>query len=276
MPGALIGAGVVAALYCLIAAVLFLAQRRILFLPDRSRPDLARTGVQGAREMTVTTPDGLMLLAWFSPPERDDGCIVLHLHGNAGHIGHRAYRLAAYRRQGWGALMLEYRGFGGNPGSPSETGLLTDARAGLASLRSMGFAAERILLWGESLGTGLAVRLAVEQPVAAVLLEAPYTSIADMARRRYPFLPVNWLLLDRFELSPVIGDVRAPVLVMHGARDRIIPLSMGRAVYVAAPEPKQLWIAPEAGHVDLIEAGAVEAAADFVARMRGVSRHGLA
>jgi fermentation-respiration switch protein FrsA (DUF1100 family) len=112
------------------------------------------------------------------------------------------------------------------------------------------------------------VRLAVECPVAAVLLEAPYTSIVDMARRRYPFVPVGLLLRDRFDSWRIVGDVRAPVLVMHGAHDGIIPLPMGRAVYDAAPEPKQLWIAPDAGHVDLIEAGAVDAAADFVKRMR--------
>jgi hypothetical protein len=148
MRGALIVAGALVGLYGLIAVVLFLAQRRILFRPDRARPDLARAGVPGMRDMTVTTPDGLALLAWYLPPARDDGFIVLHLHGNAGHIGHRAYRLAEYRRHGWGALMLEYRGFGGNPGSPSEAGLLIDARAGLALVRSMGFAADRVLLWG--------------------------------------------------------------------------------------------------------------------------------
>jgi fermentation-respiration switch protein FrsA (DUF1100 family) len=267
MRGVLIGAGVLVVLYGLLAASLFLMQRRILFLPDTGRPDLARAAIPGVRAMTVTTDDGLALLAWYLPPERDDGQVVLYLHGNAGHIGHRAYRLERYRRLGWGVLLLEYRGYGGNAGSPSEAGLLTDARAGLASLQAMGFPPHRILLWGESLGSGLAVRLAVEQPVAAVLLEAPYTSITDMAWRRFPFVPVNWLLLDRFDSLGAIGGVRAPVLVMHGALDRIIPLAMGLRVYDAAPEPKELWIAEHAGHVDLVEAGAIEAAGDFVARM---------
>jgi fermentation-respiration switch protein FrsA (DUF1100 family) len=267
MGTALIAALGLAVLYLLAMAALFLFQRRILFLPDQTPPDLTRVLGSGIRKLTVTTPDGLALLAWYMPPAREDGSVVLYLHGNAGHIGHRAYRLGPYHRLGWGVLLLEYRGYGGNPGRPSEHGLLTDARAGLAALEAMGFPPHRILLWGESLGSGLAVRLASERPVAAVLLEAPYTSIADLARRRFPFAPVNRLLLDRFETLRIIGDVRAPVLVMHGALDQIIPLAMGRAVYEAAPHPKEFWVAPLAGHVDLVEAGAIEAAADFVNRV---------
>ncbi len=263
----LIGAGVLACLYGLIITVIFLMQRRILFLPDSTAPDLARAGVAGVRAITVTTTDGLSLLAWYMPPVRPDGPVVLYLHGNAGHIGHRAYRLGPFHRLGWGALLLEYRGYGGNAGRPSEAGLLTDARAGLSALVAMGFPPSQILLWGESLGTGLAVRLAVEQPVRALLLEAPFTSITRIAQSRFPFVPVRWLLLDRFDSLRIIGGVRAPVLVMHGARDRIVPIAMGRAIYAAAPEPKELWIAPHFGHVDLIEGGATEAAAHFVARL---------
>ena len=261
------GAAALAGLYLLVALGLFLLQRRILFLPDRTPPDLARTGIPGLRTVAVAAADGLSLLSWYLPPPGEAAPVVLYLHGNAGHIGHRVARLPHFQRLGWGVSMLEYRGYGGNPGSPSEAGLLADARGGLAALRAMGFPPERIVLWGESLGTGLAVRLAAETPVAAVLLEAPYTSIAAMAKRHYGFLPVDWLLRDRFDSLAAIGRVRAPVLVMHGARDRLIPAAMGRALFEAAGGPKELWIAPEAGHVDLVEAGAIEAAGDFVGRM---------
>jgi fermentation-respiration switch protein FrsA (DUF1100 family) len=263
----LIGAKALIVFYGLVVVAMFMSQRRMLFRPDRTPPDLARARVPGVRQLTVTPADGLALLAWYMPPAREGGHVVLYLHGNAGHIGHRAYRLGPFQQLGWGVLLLEYRGYGGNPGRPSEAGLLTDARAGLTALRAMGFAPSGILLWGESLGSGLAVRLAIEQPVAAVLLEAPYTSITDIARSRFPFLPVTWLLLDRFDSLRVIGDVHAPVLVMHGARDRIVPVAMGRAIHEHAPEPKELWIAPHAGHIDLVEAGAVEAAGDFISRM---------
>jgi uncharacterized protein len=267
MRDAVIWAGVLAALYGLAVTVLFLRQRRILFRPSNNPPDLARLPVAGVRPMTVLTADGLSLLAWYMPPRRESGRVILYLHGNAGHIGHRAYRLGPFGQLGWGVMLLEYRGFGGNPGRPSEQGLLSDARAGLAALRTMGFAPERIVLWGESLGSGLAVQLAAEQPVAAVLLEAPYTSIADIARRRFPFAPVRWLLLDQFDTLRVIGGVRAPVLVMHGGRDQIIPVAMGRTVYEAAAEPKELWIVPEADHFNMVEAGAIEAATDFMNRI---------
>ena len=271
MLGALIGAGVLAGLYGLIVTALFLSQRQILFRPDPTPPDLIRAGVPGTRQIIVATPDGLSLLAWYMPP-RDGGRVVLYLHGNAGNIGHRGYRLERFRRLGWGALLLEYRGYGGNPGRPSEAGLIVDARAGLAALRTMGFPPADVLLWGESLGSGLVVRLATEQPVGAVLLESPYTSIADIARSRFPYVPVRWLLLDPFDSLRIIGDARAPVLVLHGAHDRIVPVAMGRAIYAAAPDPKRLWIAPQAGHVDLVEAGAIEAAGVFIADMERATR----
>jgi fermentation-respiration switch protein FrsA (DUF1100 family) len=267
MRGILIGGGVLAMLYALAVAALFLLQRRILYLPDNTRPDVARAGIADLRQMTVTTADGLSLLAWFLPP-RDGQPVVLHLHGNAGNIGHRSFRLGHFRRLGWGVLLLDYRGFGGNPGTPSEQGLLTDGRAGVSALERMGFAPSQIILWGESLGSGVAVQLGVEKSFAAVILEAPYTSITDMARRRFPFVPSGWLLLDRFDSLRAIGGLRAPVLIIHGARDRIIPVAMGQALFEAAPEPKQLWIVPESGHLDLVEAGAIEQAGAFVAEHR--------
>ena len=267
-------AGSLAALYVLALAGLYLLQRRILFQANTRPPDFARVAVPDARVMTVTTEDGLSLLAWYMPPARDDGRVVLYLHGNAGNIGNRAYRFGPNRQLGWGLLLLEYRGYGGNPGSPSEAGLLIDARAGMAALLAMGFTPDRILLWGASLGTGLAVQLAAERPVAALLLEAPYTSIAALARMRFRFAPVDLLLRDRFDSLSVIGRVRAPILVMHGANDRLIPVAVARALYEAAPEPKQLWIAPEGGHNHLVEAGAIDAAGEFVERMEQEGRMG--
>ena len=253
-------------IYVLMAAGLFLFQRRILYLPDRARPDLARAGVAGAMETTVSTQDGLTLLAWYLPPAAPDGFVVLYLHGNAGHLGHRACRFAPFAALGWGVLMPEYRGFGGNPGSPSEAGLNLDAQAGLAALRAKGVPLSRILFWGESLGSGVAAQLATAHTPGAVLLEAPYTSIVAMARLHYPFVPVGTLLLDRFDSLTAVPKIRAPVLIMHGARDAIIPPRMGKALFDAATGPKEFWLAPLGGHADLTEAGAVEAAAAFVQR----------
>jgi fermentation-respiration switch protein FrsA (DUF1100 family) len=165
---------------------------------------------------------------------------------------------------GWGVLLLEYRGYGGNAGSPSEAGLVMDAQAGLAELRRRGVAANRTLLWGESLGTGLAVRLGSENAVAAVLLDSPYTSIVDAAARQYPFVPVRLLLKDRFESVSRVPGIAAPILVMQGSADRLVPPAMGQAIAAAANVPAEVWVAPGAGHVDLGPYGAVEAAAAFV------------
>ena len=260
-------AGAIAlALYALVLAGLYTFQRRLLFIPDTSVPDPMRAGLPDAGIRRIMTDDGLPLLAWHVPPPRPDGFTVLFLHGNAGNIAHRAGRVHRLRAAGWGVLLLEYRGYGGNPGTPSEGGLIHDARAGLAELRRLGVPPDRLLLWGESLGTGLAVWLATEEDVAAVLLDAPYTSIVDAAQRQYPYVPVRPLLKDRFDSLARIARVRAPILVMQGSADRLVPPAMGRALIAAATAPTELWVAEGAGHEDLGPYGAVDAAAAFVSR----------
>lgn len=260
----IVAAVLAAGAYCLMVGLLTWQQRRFLYEPDTHRPDISLAGVPGARAMTVHTRDGLDLLAWMIPPADDTQPVVLFLHGNGGNIGYRAREFGALRHFGWGILMLDYRGYGGNPGVPTETGLYEDARAAYATLRALGIPAGRILVWGESLGTGVAVHLAAEQDVGAILLEAPYTSIAAIARKRFPFVPIDLLLRDRFDLIGRISAVHAPVLVMTGGRDNVIPPAMGRAVFDAADQPKQFWLAPEARHNDLADAGAFAVARAFI------------
>ena len=255
---------VAAILYIVVLAGLYSFQRRLLFIPDTAVPDPMRAGVPDVAILHIPTDDGFSLVAWYVPPAHPNGFTVLLLHGNAGNIGNRSGRLRAMRRIGWGVLLLEYRGYGGNAGSPSEDGLTRDARAGLAELQRRGVAADRVLLWGESLGTALAIRLATENPVAAVLLDSPYTSIVDAAQRQYPYVPVRPLLRDRFDSMSRVARVKAPILVMQGSVDRLVPPAMGRALMAAATVPTELWVAEGAGHEDLGPYGAVEAAAAFV------------
>jgi fermentation-respiration switch protein FrsA (DUF1100 family) len=239
--------------------------RRLLYFPDRTRPDLRAVGLAAAREVRVATEDGLDLLAWWVPPAATRPVIV-YFHGNGGHIGYRAERLHVLAGAGFGALFLEYRGYGGNPGSPSEEGFYADARAALAFIDRRGIPPERLVLYGESLGTAVAVRMASERQVAAVVLESPYTSIEALGRHHYPLLPVRLLLRDRFDAAARIGAVRAPLLFLHGERDDVVPAAFGRALFAAAPEPKEAWFAPSGGHVDLRAHGAFDVVADFLRR----------
>jgi hypothetical protein len=260
------GIGAAVLLYGFFLGWLYVCQRRLLYRPDANLPPPTQFGLHDIDVIHFKAADGAPLFAWYAAPTSSDAFVVLYLHGNGGHIGYRAHRLHRMTGLGWGVLLLEYRGFGGNPGAPTETGLMQDARAALDELGRRDIAAERILLWGESLGTGLAVVLAVEQDVAAVLLESPYTSIADAAQIHYPYVPARRLIKDRFDTRSRIERVRAPMFIMQGALDRIVPPAMGRELLHLATAPAELWVAETAGHNDLAQAGAIEAAADFVRR----------
>ena len=253
-------------LYLLVVLALHAGQRRLLFMPDPSRPDLGPARSLGARAETLRTTDGLALLAWYLPPPAGRP-VILYLHGNGGNLANRIPRLLAFAKAGWGVLMPEYRGYGGNPGEPSAEGFDLDARAAAAFLDTAGIPPARRVLYGESIGTGVAVRLGAEHPIGALILESPYTSITAIARRRFPFVPVGLLLRDPFDALSRIDQVRAPLLVLQGTRDSIVPPDLGRALFDAAPEPKQLWVAPLAGHNDLMQHGAFPVIAGFVGRL---------
>jgi fermentation-respiration switch protein FrsA (DUF1100 family) len=192
--------------------------------------------------------------------------VLLYLNGNGGNLLHRAPRLQHFRDLGWGVLLVQWRGYGGNPGSPSEAGLMEDARAGLRALQDAGVPAARIVPWGESLGTAPAIRLAAEQPeaIGALILESPFTSLLALGRLHYPLLPAGLLLRDRYDSLAQMPQVRVPVLVLQGARDTLVPPAMGRALAEAAQAPVEVWEAPGAGHNELGQVGGLQAAARFL------------
>ena len=246
-----------------LCAGLYVFQRSFIFHGGATRPDVP----PGVEVRSLATADGLALNAWYLPPAAADRPVILFLHGNSGHIGHRAGRLPEFAAAGWGMLMVEYRGFGGNPGAPSEEGLALDAAAAHAALTGMGIAPARIVIWGESLGTAVAIRLASERPAAALLLEAPFTSMADMARHRYPFVPVDALLKDRFESLGRIGALAMPILIVNGALDSIVPPAMGQRLHQAATAPvHEFHPIAAAGHNDLPGFGVVGIGMDFLRR----------
>ncbi len=237
-----------------------------MYYPDPAAPDTELAGVPQMSPVRVDTADGLTLLAWYRPATAKDRPTLVYFHGNAGHIGHRGAKVRPYLDAGFGVLLLAWRGYGGNPGSPSEEGLYHDGRAALDFLSRAGVPPSRIALYGESLGAGIAVQMATERPVGAVVLEAPFTSTADIAAHHYWYLPARYLVRDRFDSKAKIGRIGAPLLIVHGERDRIVPVDLARALFAAAIEPKEARFEAAAGHNDLYDFGAAPTVIDFLDR----------
>ena len=259
----------VTGVYLVFTLGLFAFQRSLLYHPDTSAPVLEESGIGGMETVTLKTSDGLDLLSWYrrAAPGRPT---VVYFHGNAGNIESRGSKVRPYVESGLGLLLVGYRGYGGNPGKPSEEGLYLDGRAALAFLAADGVAPDRWVLYGESLGSGVAVQLAGERagdsPVGALVLEAAYTSIAEVAGYHYPFVPAGLLIRDRFDSAAKIALVGAPVFIFHGDRDRTIPIRFGKGLFEAAVEPKEsLWL-KEASHNNLYDYGASQAVLDFLGR----------
>ena len=217
-----------AAGYIGLVVLLYLAQRSLMYFPDTRRLSPASLGLQ-AEDVTLQSADGTHLIAWHLPP-REGLPVVIYFQGNGGGLDLRAERFKKLTAGGAGLLALNYRGYGGSEGKPDEAGIILDAKAAY-DFAVARYGASRIVLWGESLGTGVAVALAAEQPVARVILESPYTSIVDVAASIYWFVPVRLLLTDTFRSDERIAKVTVPVLVVHGERDTIVRIGFGERLY---------------------------------------------
>jgi len=249
--------------YGAIAALAYFAQRSLMYFPDRTRTAPAAAGFPHAEEITLTTSDGERVVAWHVAP-RGEKPVVLYFHGNGGALNLRAERFARIVADGTGLLALSYRGYGGSTGRPSEAGLLRDAEA-IYAYAAARYPAERMVPFGESLGSGVAVALAVEHKVGKVILESPFTSAVDIGAAAYPFLPVRLLMHDTFRSDERIGRVTAPVLVLHGERDTVVPIRYGERLYALISAPKKFVRFPEGHHSDLDSHGAQAAVRDFLA-----------
>lgn len=247
----IVGAVVAAALVCLLALI-WTMQRRLMYFPTAAVPAPGEIGVLGVEPVSFGTTDGLRLHGWFvAAPGPSPRATILVFNGNAGNRAHRGSLAEAFRRHGFQVLLTDYRGYGGNPGIPTESGLAEDSRAARRYLASRpDVDASRIVYFGESLGAAVAVSLAIEHPPLALVLRSPFTSMADVGQYHYPLLPVRLLLRDRFDAIDQIRRIRVPLLVIAGGQDRIVPTEHSRRLYDAAAEPKTLFVLPNADHND--------------------------
>ena len=247
-------------------AFMYVAQRSMMYFPDTQRTPPAVAGFAEAQEVVLDTADGEKVIAWHVPP-RGERPVLLYFHGNGGSLRHRVDRFRALTGDGTGLVALSYRGYGGSTGHPTEPGLMADGAAAY-DFAAARYPAERIVPFGESLGTGVAVALAAERKVGRVILQAPFTSAADIGSSAYPFLPVRLLMKDQFRSDELIGKVRAPLLIVHGAMDRVVPLRFGERLYALANEPKRLVRLPRGDHNDLDGHGVLTVVREFLAEAR--------
>jgi uncharacterized protein len=241
----LIAAGL--GLYVAGLAIIALGQRKLMYFPYAREAAPATVGLPQAKILHLRTDDGETLLAWFIAPAPGRP-LILYFHGNANGLGQLGPRFRQLTETGAGVLGVEYRGYAGSTGSPSEDGLLRDGQAAYAEAIALGFAPTSIVAMGESLGTGVAVDLASRHRVGAVVLDAPYSATVEVAQWRFPIFPVRWLMRDQFRSDQKIGRVSAPLLIVHGTADRTIPIRFGEKLFALANQPKTFIRLDGVGH----------------------------
>lgn len=243
--------------YILFTLFLYGFQRQLIYVPGTEIPSHA----EDMQTVILHTDDGLFLKSWYKPAVIGRPTILI-LHGNAGHIGGRMALARQFISKGYGVFLLEYRGYGGNKGQPTEQGLYRDGRAAYQFLKKNGVSFKHMVLYGESLGTGVATKLASENPSCALVLQSPYTSLTAVARFRYPLIVIP--PKDTFDSFVRIRDINTPLLILHGTQDSTVPFELGRELFNHANEPKK-WVAlPGQGHSNLWSSTFIRDVSDFI------------
>lgn len=252
--------------YALLVVVISFLQRKLQYFPSSDMGDPKIPELLGMKPATIKTEDGLDLVSWFAPPKEQDGKIIVYFHGNAGNISNRDTKAAFYIQRGYGILLCGYRGYGLNPGTPTEEGLYKDARANIKWLSAQGYSMAQLVLYGESLGSGVAVQMAGEFQPKQVVLEAPFSSAAHVAKKAYFWLPVDSIMKDRYDNLEKIPHVKADILIVHGDRDEVVPIALGKRLFEAANHPKQFITIERGQHNDLYDLQAGAPIAEWLAR----------
>jgi uncharacterized protein len=239
---------VLSLIYLFVLVFLFFFQRSLLYHPNENNyfGDKLKVDVE---EVQIRTSDNISLLGWFHKKDLNKFKTIVYFHGNAGKLENRIHKLNHFKDMDVNFLIISWRGFSGNSGKPSEQGLYRDGKSAIDWLKNMGLTEKDIILYGESLGTGIATQIAQNKKFAGLILETPFTSMVDTAKNIYPYIPVGILLKDKYENEKKIKNINMPVLVMHGEADQIVPFKMGKKIYEIANQPKYSYFTKNDNHM---------------------------
>ena len=235
-------------IYLSVLVYLFFFQRNLLYLPNENNYSGDKLKVD-IDEVQIKTSDNINLLGWFHKKDLNKFKTIVYFHGNAGKLENRIHKLNHFKDMNINFLIISWRGFSGNSGKPTEQGFYKDGKSAIDWLKNMGLDDKDIILYGESLGTGIAIEIAQNKKFAGLILETPFTSMIDAAKNVYPYIPIGFLLKDRYENDKKIKNINIPLLVMHGEKDQIIPFEMGKKIYEIANKPKYSYFTKYDNHM---------------------------
>ena len=240
--------GLVVVIYLIITFILYISQRSLLYHPTENNysGDMLTVSID---KIKIKNDDNIELMAWYHEKDIEKYKTILFLHGNAGSLENRIHKINHFNDMDVNFLIISWRGFSGNKGQPTEKGLYKDAKSGVDWLKNKGAKQENIIIYGESLGTGVATEIAQNKNFAGVILESPFTSMVAAGKSKYPIFPINLLLKDKYESDKKIKNIKSPILIMHGEVDTIVPFWMGKKMFELANEPKYLYFSKYDDHM---------------------------
>jgi hypothetical protein len=259
--------GILATIYLSVLFIVFLTQRKLLYYPDTNSYLEEKNLKHKIEKIFTRTEDGLNLRAWFHKKNNVEKTL-LFFHGNAGNLENRIYKLNHLGDLNINYLILAYRGFNGNSGNPTEKNIYLDAKSALTWLNSKGIADKNIILYGESLGAAVAIEIAKDKNFSGIILESPFTSMIEMGKVYYPYLPVRLLLKDKFDNQSKIKSINSPILVMHGRKDKIVPFYMGKKIYDLANKPKYSYFIDFDEHMMSFDLNLIKAIETFIKSLK--------
>lgn len=252
-----------------IFVILIVFQRSFIYLRGGYPGTPETAGFKEIAEVSFETDDELKLFSWYIKPQinpmtEEINPTILYFHGNRPHVGFYVHKIKELAQKGLGVFMLEYRGYGGNPGRPSETGLMLDGKGAVAFLETQGTALDHLIFYGEDLGAGIATALAAAYHPQGLILESPFTSKSDIIRYYWPHLPVELILFDKFDSLSVIEQIKTPLLIIHGQKNKKIPYQMSEKLIQKAQEPKMLHLIEEADHKNIHKYNSLKIIYDWI------------